>query len=97
MLKYFADEELQKPLSSVDFDRTVQGQSKKITVYVFNTSAEQNIELDQPVTTDKDLRILEYPRQLLPSGSGKVVLEFSPPLDRISPLRAGWDFRKTIF
>jgi len=97
IIQYYADEQLQKPLTSLDFGRTLQGERKTMTIYVYNTLSDFSVELDQPQTTDNDLHIKDYPSILKPNTKDKLVLEFSPSPDRITPLRGGWDFRKTVF
>jgi hypothetical protein len=50
-----------------------------------------------PVTTDPDLSITEYPAQIQPNQIARVTFVFRPGPERITPLNARWDFEKTVY
>lgn len=109
LLAYYRDPNAAYPLPqdtngnfSVDFGEDVKSNppragvdSVHTTIYVKNIH-HYAMEL-QPKTLDSDLKISEYPEFLEPNQIGKVVLTFSPSIDRIKPLEGGsWDFTKIV-
>ena len=50
-----------------------------------------------PVTTDPELTITRYPSEIKPDEIAPVTFVFRPGLDRVTPLRSGWGFEKTIY
>lgn len=45
-----------------------------------------------PKVNDQDLLILQYPQFLMPQQVGEVKIAFNCPIDRLTPLQAGFKF-----
>jgi len=103
-LTYYYDKECKKryPVNEkgeavIDWGITIPGQVKTKELYARNESRDRAV-LRQPYTMDEDLKIKDYPKNLMGhDGSGgyaigKVILEFSPNKDRIDALHASWGF-----
>lgn len=75
----------------VDWGETVPGTKKEKALWVKNLVADRII-FRQPFTEDTDLRITNFPTNLLAKQTGKVLLEFAPNKNRIKPLASGWSF-----
>ncbi len=97
-LTYYYDEKCTKryPMNEkgeaiVDWGITIPGQRKTKELYAKNESRDRAI-LRQPYTQDEDLKIKDYPKNLVGSDIGKVTLEFTPNKDRIDSLHASWGF-----
>jgi len=80
----------------LNFGTVLQGEAKKIRLYAHNT-IEFPMQLE-PLIEDgePDLKITNYPSILREGEVAPVDIVFSPDPDRVSPLSAGFDFRKII-
>jgi len=98
VLSYYYDKECQKryPVNEkgeavIDWGITIPGQKKTKELYAKNESRDRAI-LRQPYSMDEDLKIKDYPKNLMGGDTGKVSLEFTPHKDRIDSLHAPWGF-----
>jgi hypothetical protein len=73
----------------------IQGRESRASLWVKNEH-DYPIML-KPVTTDPDLSIIHYPSNIQPKEIDLVTFVFKPGLERITPLKAGWDFEKTVY
>ena len=73
----------------------IQGRESRTILYVKNSHS-YPMQLN-PVTTDADLVVSEFPSTIQPKEIARVTFVFKPGLERITPLKAGWDFEKTIY
>lgn len=85
--------EMGEPL--LNWGETVPGQRKEKTLYIHNDTKDRLV-LRQPQSNDEDLKILDYPLNLMTSESGKVRLEFHPHKDRIDSHKGTWGFEVII-
>lgn len=81
--------ELGEPI--IDWGETIPGQRKEKTLYIENITKDRLI-LRQPQTNDEDLKILDYPVNLMGKESGTVRLEFAPHVDRLEKHSGIWGF-----
>jgi hypothetical protein len=103
LLQYYLDISAKEPAQTDDkgniklnFEEIpIQGRESSSTIYVKN-SHDFPMFLD-PVTTDPDLSITEYPAQIQPNQIARVTFVFRPGPERITPLNARWDFEKTVY
>ena len=103
LLQYFQDISAKFPADTdekgnikLTFEETpIQGRESSTTIYVKNSHT-YPMFLD-PVTTDPDLSIVRYPSQIKPDEIAPVTFVFKPGADRVTPLKAGWDFEKTVY
>ena len=103
LLQYFLDISAKQPAETDDkgniklnFEEIpIQGRESSTTIYVKNSHS-YPMYLD-PVTTDPDLSITEYPAQIQPNQIARVTFVFRPGPERITPLNARWDFEKTVY
>lgn len=98
VIEYYYDEECTNrvPVNElgfalVDWGKTIPGTKKEKTIYVKSLIADRIIFI-QPNTGDTDLRIINFPANLLEKEVGKISLEFEPNQYRVKPLNAGWGF-----
>ncbi len=98
VIEYYYDEDCTKrvPVNElgstlVDWGETIPGTKKEKTIYV-KSLIEDRIIFRQPNTEDTDLRIINFPVNLLGKEVGKISLEFKPNQYRVKPLNAGWGF-----
>ena len=75
----------------IDWGITIPGEKKIIELYAKNESRDRTV-LRQPYTMDEDLKIIDYPKNLMGHESGTVQLEFKPNKERIDSLHSGWGF-----
>jgi len=101
-LTYYYDKECTKryPMNEkgeaiVDWGITIPGQKKIKELYAKNESRDRAI-FRQPYSMDEDLKITDYPKNLMGNDIGKVTLEFAPNKDRIDSLNAPWGFDLVI-
>ena len=104
LIEYYMDQELTKPAPidkngnlKLDFGVVLQGSTKNIRLYARNTIS-YPIQLE-PIISDpaeKDLKVRNYPSILGADSASPIDVEFTPGLDRITPLRTSFDFRKII-
>jgi hypothetical protein len=103
VIQYYLDPEGNEkaPVNSegnliLNFGTVLQGQSKRITLYAKNT-IEYPIQLEPMIEKgEEDLKVSRFPPVLKAGDIQQVDIIFSPDPDRIKPLQAGFDFRKTI-
>jgi hypothetical protein len=103
VLKYYmdADKNEAAPTDSqgnllLDFGTVLQGSEKKIRLHVTNT-IEYPIQLEPIIENgEPDLKITRFPPIIQPAEIAPVDIVFSPDVDRVKPLEAGFDFRKII-
>jgi hypothetical protein len=103
VIQYYLDPDRKQPAPTDDngnlllnFGTVLQSESKKIKLYATNT-IEYNIQLEPIIENNEpDLKITRYPPILRPGEIAEVDIVFSPDPDRITPLNAGFDFRKII-
>jgi hypothetical protein len=103
LLEYYKDSQAKQPAETdergnvrVIFDEIpIQGRESRAALFVKNSHS-YPMELE-PVTTDPDLRIANYPSKLEPDEVGLITFIFAPKAERITPLNAAWDFQKTIY
>ncbi len=81
--------ELGKPV--IEWGECIPGTKKERVLYVKNITNDRLI-FRQPHSSDEDLKITNFPTSLSGKESSKVVLEFVPDINRITPLRADWGF-----
>ena len=80
----------------LDFGTCLQGQAKKIRLYVANT-IDFDIQLEPLVDKDEpDLKITRFPPILKSGNVEPIDVTFTPDIDRVKPLESGFDFRKII-
>ena len=79
----------------VDWGECVVGTKKERTLYIKNITNDR-LALRQPHSSDEDEKIIDYPITLPPQQSGKVIVEFTPNINRIEPLRGGIGFEYVI-
>ena len=98
------DQELKKPAPidsngnlKLNFGTVLQGSTKNIRLYAKNNIS-YPIQLE-PIISDpaeQDLKIRKYPQILQAGESAPIDVQFTPDLDRITPLKTTFDFRKII-
>jgi hypothetical protein len=80
----------------LNFQTVLQGQSKRIRLYASNEIT-YPIQLEPLISEgETDLKITTYPPILKVGEIAPVDIVFHPGIDRIKPLNASFDFRKTI-
>ena len=97
-INYYFDERCEKryPVTEdgtpiVDWGITIPGEKKMKEIYAKNESKDRAI-LRQPYSTDDDLKIIDYPKNLFSEQVGKVILTFEPKRERIEALHSDWGF-----
>lgn len=73
-------------VDGMDFGITEIGKTNTIEVMIKNTYND-NISLSNEYSLDKDVKILEYVKTLKPQEYGKVILSFTPNLNRQESLK----------
>ena len=83
-LTYYHDEAMTKRVQVneeghpiLDWGETIPGKLKEKTLFVQNESKDRLV-LRQPFSTDSDLKIEDYPSNLLGGEKGKVEFKFRP-------------------
>ena len=101
-LEYYTDSYLKTriPVNEIgqpifDWGETIPGERKEKTFHIKNNTND-TITLRQPRTTDDDFKITDYPTQLKGNETSTITLEFAPPMNRVKPLNAYFDFEKII-
>lgn len=79
----------------IDWGECNAGKTKTIRLYAKNELSNR-IALRQPYTEDPEFMIKTYPTNLKPGEIDEVILEYSPNIDRLIPLKAGWGFEVLI-
>jgi hypothetical protein len=77
------------------FPITEVGDSSTVTIEAHNPT-ESPIELTPNQIQDESLILETYPKRLEAGQSGLVVLRFSVPQDRRTPLQTGLTFREVL-
>ena len=103
VIQYYLDAEGTNPAPTdsngnliLNFGTVLQGQAKKITLFAHNT-IEYPIQLEPLIEKgEEDLKVSRFPPVLKSGSIEPVDIVFAPDPDRIKPLQAGFDFRKTI-
>ena len=101
-LVYYYDEQLTKrvPVNSegsaiLDWGEVIPGQKKEQVLWAKNESRDRAV-LRQPYTGDEDLKITDYPANLMGNESAKVKLTFEPHKERIDGHHSEWGFDVSI-
>ena len=103
VLKYYIDADKKEAAPTdgsgnllLNFETVLQGEAKKIRLYVANTIS-YDIQLEPLIEEgEPDLKITRYPPIIHAGEIAPVDIVFHPDIDRISPLNSGFDFRKII-
>ena len=103
VIKFYLDAEGTQPAPTnedgtlyLDFGTVLQGQTKRVRLYAANT-IEYPIQLEPMIEKgEEDLKVTRFPPILQVGSIEPVDIMFSPDIDRIKPLNAGFDFRKII-
>lgn len=77
----------------LDLGESVPGTTHRFKVMVKNEHPHgYGVQLRNPTTTDRDLKIESFPDFLSTGQSGIIEFLYAPSKDRIDPLKAKWAF-----
>lgn len=81
----------------LDLGESAPGVVKRFNLIVKNEHPEgYPLELRNPQSTDRDLKIEKYPKNLKASQFGIIEFLYAPSMERISPLNAKWGFEVVV-
>lgn len=101
-VEYYHDEDLTKRVEVnetgdpiVNWGESIPGKEKKVELYVKNLSKDR-IVLRQPTTSTEELKIEDYPTNLMAEEKGKVVLAFKANDESIDAHKGTWGFNISV-
>ena len=80
MIKLYLDEKMEQQLNSIDFGDVEAGESKKLTLYLYNDSEHEVTDLKYSCD-DKFIHFTESPEKVLPKETVSFIVEWSPALN----------------
>ena len=75
-----------KEVDKIDFDKTEKGESKEIKIEMYN-AYNDIVELTNPYSVDPEVKIVEYTRTMGIKSFGKLILKFTPSMERTESLK----------